>query len=161
MADRPTYPAGLVNQLQARGMSATEGLRHAREQGVKLRTQTWYRLWGETRAAADRIGQVGAARMHRRPTSEEVTPMTAPRATGFLYTANIAVRDRLTGEVFFTPSGYRSQGLVSYNTALQHAINAAQDAQEANRESFGGDILGGFVSQVRQFVPEDESEEAA
>lgn len=87
--------------------------------------------------------------------------MTAPRATGFLYTANIAVRDRLTGEVFFTPSGYRSQGLVSYNTALQHAINAAQDAQEANRESFGGDILGGFVSQVRQFVPEDESEEAA
>jgi hypothetical protein len=140
-------------------MGATEALQHAREQGVKIRTQTWYRLWGETRAAADRVGALSASNMHRRPTAEEITPMTVPKAKGYLYTVNVAVRDRLTGEVFYTPSGYRSDTLVSKNRALQGAIEAAQAAQEANRESFGGQILGGTLTQVRQFIPEDETGE--
>ena len=140
-------------------MTASGALAHLREQGHRIRTQTFYRLWGETADAAARSSLNQAAPLNRRPTSEEITPFTAPRARGFLYTIDIAVRDRLTGEVFMTPSGYRSDRLVSRGRALRGAIEAARDAQEINRESFGGEILGGTITQVREFVPEDEGGE--
>lgn len=140
-------------------MTATQALNHLRQQGLGIRTQTFYRLWGETAAASARSSINQAAPLNRRPTTEEITPFTAPKAKGFLYTIDIAVRDRLTGDVFLTPSGYRSDRLVARQTALTGAIEAARSAQEESPNSFGGEILGGTITQVREFVPEDETGE--
>ncbi len=159
MPRRPNYAGNYIPGLIAEGLSANAAYRKLGDLGLSLRRQTFLRAWGETVDALAKRETVEQTNVSRRPLAEEVTSFTAPRATGYLYQVDVLIRDRLTNEVYFTPSGYRSQRLVPYQEALQGAIDALAQAQiESERGTPLGQLVGGIVTQVREFVPEDEGE---
>lgn len=146
-----------IPQLIEEGFTASGALDFLKAQGLGIRRQTFLRAWGETITALERRAQVEQTNLTRNPLAEEVTPFTAPHATGYLYSVDVLIRDRLTGEVYTTPSGYRTQTLVPYRDALAEALAALQEAQAASEnETPRGQILGGIVNEVRQFVPEPD-----
>src|SRR6266498_2502866 len=76
MPRRAPWPTSYIPELQARGLSANAALLYLREQGLGIRRQTFLRAWGETRAAIEKRENVQAARLDRRPTASEITPIS-------------------------------------------------------------------------------------
>lgn len=52
-------PAGYISGLIGEGTGSTEGLADFRDAGGAIRTQTWYRLWGEVTDSLARSGVAG------------------------------------------------------------------------------------------------------
>lgn len=154
----------LTNYMPAmirQGLSATAALRQLRapvEQGgagLSIRTQTWYQAWGETTAALSRQQAIRGVPLGRAPTIDEVTPYSSRGATGFLYSFDVLVRNRATGETYYTPSGFRSDRRVTYQTALQGAISAIADAAaEGSPSAANLQLLGALPIEVREYQPE-------
>lgn len=161
MPRRSPWPVNYIPQLQAKGMSATEALGWLRERGLGIRTQTFYRAWGETVAALDKRENVEQARLDRRPLAQEITPLRTKSATGFRYQVSAAVVRGNTGEVYYTPTAAKFDKLVSYDTALQAALGALSDAQVEGESLSGDRLLGGIVTEVRELTPDDFADETA
>lgn len=160
MAERPAWVANYLPDLIRRGVSATEALRVFRaptEQGglgLHVSTSEWFRQYSET--LADLANREGFMRVNigRRPTSDQITPFTSRAATGFQYHFDILVRNNATGETYYTPSGYRTQQLVSFRTARQGAIDAiSQAAAEGSPSVADLEVLGALPVSVREYVP--------
>jgi hypothetical protein len=142
------------------GLSPTAALREFRRPadeggiGGRIATQTWYQAWGETLAALQSQEQVMRVPLGRAPTAQEETPYSSRGATGRLYSFDVLVRNRATGETYYTPSGYRTNQRVTYATAMTGAISAIQDAAEQGSPSAANlQILGALPIEVRVYVP--------
>lgn len=160
MADREAWVTNYLPGLIREGLSPTAGLALFRQAaseggyGGSIRTQTWYQAWGETVAALASQEAVMQVPLGRPPTASEITEYSSRGATGRLYSFDVLVRNRATGETYYTPSGYRTQGNVTYNTAMTGAISAILDAAEEGSPSAANlQVLGALPTEVRQFVP--------
>lgn len=160
MADRPAWVAQYMPELQRRGVSASAALREFRRPaaqgglGLSISTSTWYKQWGQTLAQlAQREGFL-AVNLSRRPSTEQITEFTSRKATGYHYSFNVLVKNNATGETYYTPSGYRSQQLVSFAKARNAAIDAlTQAAAEGSPSVADLDILGAVPIGVTEYVP--------
>lgn len=124
MAKDVDYPLWAVVRAQAEGLNATAGMRAFRAGGGRTMTQTWYRLWGEARAAgANRIMEA-ARDTDAVPAPGEMTPMTTVGATGALHQIEMYVADRVTGEVSVKPFSVRSSAPVRRIDAIMEALDA-------------------------------------
>lgn len=158
---KPSYVANYIPGLIREGHSATSGLRAIRENGLSVADATWYRLWGETQAHLANQEAFVDSPLNRRPSVDQIGIATRPRARGYLYNIQLAVHDPNTGEVSFHAWGYRSNKLVSISTAIAGAIDSYNGAQELNRESLQGRVMGGFTDSVLNLVGPDDSEDLA
>lgn len=122
--------------------------------GMSITTQTWYQAWGETVAALNAQDAVMQVPLGRAPSQSEITPYSSRGASGLLYSFDVLVRNRATGESYYTPSGYRSQKPVTYQTAMSGAISAIVDAAaEGSPSAANLQVLGALATEVRQYLP--------
>lgn len=157
MADRPAWITQHLPGLIREGVSGAEALRRLRGAGVAIRTQSFYRAWGETKAALASWSQVAEAPLGRRPVGAEITEYSSRHGSrGYLYSFDVLVRNRSTGEVYYTPSGFRTNRLVRYETAMQGAVDAIAMADpEGSPELADMQVIGAVPLEVREYVPED------
>jgi hypothetical protein len=146
----PGYAANFMRRLIEEGASAAEGLRRYRAAGGAIRTQVWYRSFGETARVLAEKGKVLAAPRTRRPAADEVTTWTTRRATGYIYQAEVQVRLRGTSEIFTTNFSFKSDRLVRYGAALDSILDAAT----SDIEQYGEIVLGGYMTGVYELQPE-------
>lgn len=160
VAKGDAWVANYLPSLIRSGISATQALASFRAPasegglGLSVGTSEWYAQWGETlRDLSSREGFM-AVNLGLRPSSDQIVPFTSRRATGFLYTFDVLVRNNATGETYYTPSGYRSDSLVKFSTARQSAIDAISAAALDGSPSVADlDVLGALPVSVRQYVP--------
>lgn len=160
MPSNSAWVTQYLPQLINAGLSPTAALRQFRAApeegglGLSIATQTWYRAWGETVAALQSQQQIMQVPLGRAPTPNEVTPYSSVSARGYLYSFDVLVRNRATGETYYTPSGYRSSARVTYNTALNGAIAAISDAAVQGSPSAANlQVLGALPIEVRLYEP--------
>lgn len=154
---KPSYVANYLPGLIEEGHSGASALRTLRDNGLSIKTQTFYRLWGETKSHLAKAEQFVSAPLNRRPSVDEIGIATRPRARGYLYNVEIAAQDPITGEVSFHSWGVRSQRLISVGAALRKAVDSWTAAQEGERGSPEGRALGGTMSNILQLVGPDDS----
>lgn len=160
MARGDAWVTQYLPQLIRAGLSPTAALREFRRPveeggiGGKIATQTWYQAWGETLAALQSQALVMQVPLGRAPSQSEVTEYSSRGAAGYLYSFDVLVRNRATGETYYTPSGYRSSGRVQYGTAMRGAVAAIEDAAaEGSPSAANLQILGALPVEVRLYVP--------
>lgn len=137
-------PAGFIAEMLGQGMSATAGLNTYREAGAGMRTQTWYRLWGEVEAATMNRETVLGADLFNLPRDEQYTEWSAGTFPGYAANVSVQVRDQATDDVFNIFYTHVSR----YPFTPQEAIDAAMSTfgDEAGEEgSFPTDVLLGGV----------------
>jgi hypothetical protein len=117
---RESFPRGLVQRLAEAGANPTKSLTEFREAGGKLRTQTWYRMWGEIENERSLAGIEEGKPLHLRPTEGEIMPMTTRRASGYMQ--RVQVVGRLQGGGMLTKTiDIRTDKLVSRINAVGKA----------------------------------------
>lgn len=137
----PGGPAGLLLNALSEGLSATKALSNFREAGGSIRTQTWYKLAGEVRAAVANRDVVTGLDPTLLPRDEHFTPWSAGSEGQFLYQVEVPYRDVESGEVFRAPYSVITNRVLS----PQDAIDEALDVYADNAEKYGQKILGGIL----------------
>lgn len=147
-------------QALQRGMSARQGLKWAREQGVKVRDATWF-------------GTVGAIRNHygqslreldrpldRRPLPHEITLLPAKKARGYVYYVDLIVRRPDLPKPYIRPQAIHSSRLMSREAVVDIATQryrGAVDRSQIAPASWGTlpteRVEGGIFAAVQKFQP--------
>lgn len=147
--ERPGYATNYMAALIREGLSATGGLRAYREAGGTIRTQNWYRAWGEVQASIGRAGMVAEAPLGRRPLAAEVSTWETRRRSGYVFQVEAQLRQVGTSEVFTTYTSFRTDRLTTYGEALDAALGAFADQMA----EYGEQVMGGVVTGVYALVP--------
>jgi hypothetical protein len=111
------------------GITPTAALRAFRASGGRIRTQTWFQVAGEVRAALAVQPQAQAASFRRRPLADEISRMTSRRARGFEYRFRLGGRLTETGEQVVVFHSVRSPELLRISEAAAIAVSTAADVQ--------------------------------
>lgn len=148
MAD---YATNFIAALIKEGLGPTAGLRAFREAGGQIRTQTWFRAWGEVVGSLAKHTATGMAPLDRRPTAEEISRWTTARRPGYLYQIEFQVRPRGTAEVWTSWHSVRSDRLLTYGDALAGSL----DALATDLDAYDEIVLGGVVTGVFELTPEE------
>jgi hypothetical protein len=137
------------------GSTATSALSAFREAGGAIRTQDWYRAWGETVDALALRAENTALDFTQLPRDEQLSTWGGVRPGSYAYSIDIQVRatEELepgvrTTETYFTPHLLYTDQLIDYDTAVSMAIGEYIDAQDAGFDSAVGTVLGGMVRNV-------------
>lgn len=117
---KESYPRGLVQRLAEAGANPSTSLREFREAGGRLRTQTWYRMWGEIENERHLAGIEEGKPLHLRPTEGEIMPMTTRRAKGYMQRVQVISRLQ-TGTLMTKTIDIRTDRLVSRINAVGKA----------------------------------------
>jgi len=160
VADRAPWVAQYLPELIRQGLSATQGLNLFRSPpeegglGQGVSTSEWYRQWSQTLNRLSQAEGFMAVNLNLRPTADQLVQFSSRRATGLNYTFDVLVRNRATGETYYTPSGYRTDTPVSFRKAKQGAMDALTLAAAEGSPSVAAlDIIGALPVSVVQYVP--------
>lgn len=154
---REDFPRWVAQTAIREGRSATDALNIFRAGGGKVRTQTWYRLYGQ----AQLEGIMGAAEierpMHLRPTTEDIQPMSTRRSAGFMQRVVVMGRDS-SGLVISKDVSIRTDRLMSRRNAVNRAVELltthggkfpqAQDSEPMS-------VVAAFYSGTYDLEPEE------
>lgn len=147
-------PAGgpaLVASAIKQGISRTAGLREYRAAGGAIRTQTWYRLWGEAEEAlAGRLDET-LAPLDAPPTRAELTPWSTSRSENFATQVEVFVRDRETGLVSTKPYTHFADEPIVRQDAIEAAIEAYGSASAQDR--YGEVVMGAVTVGQYETIP--------
>lgn len=146
----PGSPAGFIANLVRQGFRPTEGLRMWREAGGSIRTQTWFRLFGEIRASIGRLEEFMSLPPDIPPSDDHFVPWSAGRPGLRAYQVDVWVRERETGAVMATPFTLVSDEVLSPSEAIDQAIDLYSDhAEKYNQQILGASLTGLFILQGR------------
>lgn len=149
--DRPGNPAGFVVGYQRAELSATEALAEFRAAGGQIRTQSWYRLWGEVADTLARGDLFAALPPGALPAPADYGTWAMGRGGQYATQVSVYIRDVDTGLI-------RTQQY-TYVTADPHtpgdaAANAMDDFTFADQEAtYGEVVMGAQPTAVWQTVP--------
>ena len=151
------WPKGLIQTALREGGSATSALAGFRAAGGRIRTQTWYRLWGQTELERARVGDEIGANPRRIPTSGEIQTSTSRRARGYMQRVTVLGRDA-DGNVLARDVSLRPGALVSRQNAIDKALALLQAGMETpeGRERYPlRALLAAFYVGTYRFEPEE------
>lgn len=143
MAGLPLYAGTAAARALSEGLTPSAGLRAFRAAGGGIRTQTWYRLWGQAEFAGVHVQSEVGQPLNRRPERGTLPTVTTRSKTG------IQQRVRVFGR---TPEGtidsrvvtVRTQNGVSRAHAIRLAINAVADSDAYPLHPVSGVHIGSF-----------------
>jgi hypothetical protein len=141
----------LMMRAVREGFSGSQTLGLFREFGLGMRTQDFYRLWGQAGTAVAEAGAEPTRPLDQVPTLAETAPIgAAPSAEpGVLQTVRLVYRERVT----------RNLRTVYYSTksaegiTRQEAINQAIDAYAAHSEEYETDLIAAAHTSAIRIVP--------
>lgn len=144
------YAFNLLQQAVREGRSATNALQTYRSLGGSIRTQTWYRMYGEVKAAYAGIPGELDLPLTRRPTATETRPWTTKRARGTLQHMQVVMIHPESGTVALKPFSLVSRRPLTRQAAMTHAINVLTD----NADEYGLVPIGAVYTGTYELQPE-------
>jgi len=156
--EKPFYPASIVAQLQARGFSAEQALREIQKVAPDADPAEVRQIHAQVTTARAREGALQRVNIGRRPRSEEITPWTTRKRTGFVYHTDLIVRVGDIGVTFRKPFSMKYDAPVSYRKAMADAIGnfeagAAELDDEGNPRYGDEEVIGAVVLSVFELQP--------
>lgn len=133
-------PAPYAVEAILEGYSATEGLNVLRDAGWGIRTQSWYRAYGEAQEALGNLRDVSGLDVFATPGRDQFVQWTAGSEPGFVYQFGIDVIDPETGLTMTIPHTVISDEIIPISQAIGQAISDFADAPA------GGTVPGQFVA---------------
>lgn len=153
MADR-VGPLGAIQSLLRQGdVGPTQALREYRAAGGQIRTQRWFRAWGEMAAELAARPAVQAAPLESYPEGGQLTRVQSARPGAYLYVGGVMVFDRPTNEPILKAASIRSSTLLTY----AQAQNLLEQQVGMGADSYGYTVAGGYVTAVRELVPVEDN----
>lgn len=152
-ADFPRW----VAQIAIReGRNATEALRIFREKGGAVRTQTWYRLYGQAQMEGIQGAHELQQPLHLRPQAPDIQTMTTRRSSGYMQRVVVMGRDS-HGLVISKDVSLRTDRLVSRRSAVKRAVellntHAGRFPEQTDSEPMT--VIAGFYQGTYQLEPE-------
>lgn len=137
------FPVHFISRALREGRTASAALTAYREAGGKVRTQTWYQLYGQAQAAGVHRGQEPTRNLHRRPLASEAITWTTRGAKGVMQQVELYVRERSTGLVVTRYYNIRSDKFISRANAIRKAMAGFNAAGAPGSGSEGMTALGG------------------
>lgn len=135
MAAGGAYPRGLIQRLAEAGESSSRSLSEYRAAGGRIRTQTWYRMWGEIENERSLAGIEEGQPLHLKPTGDEIMQMTTRRASGYMQRVQVFGRTA-QGDVMTKTIDLRTGDLVSRRNAIGKAMGVVEGIEsESGRET--------------------------
>ena len=140
----PLTPGGFIALAQEAGLSATTALNEARAAGVEIRTQTWYRLWGEVENAIAGIDRISGLDPTLLPSADAFADWSVGRPGQTLYQVDVITRDIESGGITFRPWSVVSDRILTPLEAMQQAEDELSD----NADAYGEAIMGSMMRQM-------------
>lgn len=145
------------------GISANEGLRMLREQGLHVRRGTWLSMVGGARAQfADRMAELDRS-LRLRPKIEAKDRVPTKTHRGFIQYADLFVRNKGDVKGTWVQRALHTDRLLSRQQVIDRLVDKERAAvsRAASRPApFGTPLTrtveGGIYTGTHQFVPEDE-----
>lgn len=138
------------------GVNATDALRLYRSAGGSVRTQTWYRLYGQAQLEGALTSKEAAAPLNRVPTAGEIQPATVPRARGYMQRVTVYGRTP-EGFIMTREVSLRSTNLVSRGNAVNKALALVQagmdDPERRDRYPMAALLMGTYTGTY-EFNPD-------
>lgn len=158
----PLAPLPYIYNKVKEGVSPTQALREYRESGGAIRTQRFYKAYGEIFAELAVRPNLQAAPTGAVPSAEEITRQESTRPGGFLARGGVLVSirsvDPLTGrtteETRVNFGSVRMQSLQTFgeimgNLEAKFGPNGTSGVEQSS-------VLGSFVTGVTELVEPDE-----
>jgi hypothetical protein len=154
MANAPTYAGTAAARGLASGLTASQGLQAFRASGGGIRTQTWFRLWGQAEFAGIHTSSEVGQPLNRVPQRGTLPTITTGTKTG------IQQRVRVFG---LTPEGavdsrvvtVRTRNGISRQNAIRQAIAAVANTDSGGQSSQGLNPISGVHIGSFEEVPGD------
>ena len=145
--------ASAVRQGLSEGVSATEMLNSIRAAGGSIRTQSFYQLVGEVRAASARAGEWATAPLDQIPGQDLVQDWTGGQADTYLNRVYMYVRTSVGGVLSVERRGVSilTRDAISPSDALamaQQLYEENSDSENYANEQFLGAEFGGVYHQL-------------
>lgn len=145
-------PAGLIAAAIRAGTSATKALGEFRGAGGSIRTQSWYRAFGEVRAAIGRHEAISGLDPSLPPDPGMFSQWSAGRPGTFAYQVDVLVRDKGSGVVYRTAYTYLTDQLVPLQSAIDEAIATYTAGAETSGSWDGQQIIGAVPAGLYEMV---------
>lgn len=150
MADSPVWAA--VRTVKS-GMTGKAGLALARAGGLRISTQTWYRVVSEVRSSLGSQMVEITRPLNRKPIENEIQQMTTKVATGVLHYVDIYVKDRATGLVATRPFAVKSRDVLARGTVVKQALAAFINAVNNDPSGYPEQVIGALYTATYRMNP--------
>lgn len=148
-----TFPLWAAIRTVKSKIGTWAGYEAYREFDPSITRETWAEAVGHARAAmANKAAEVTRP-LNRRPTGGEIVSYPSRRATGFMQSVEVFVRDVDTGLVESRFFNVRSDTLRSRQSIVNAALSWAADVQESRPDSLEGDVIGAAYTGTFQMTP--------
>lgn len=145
MPTDPLAPAGFIAQMLKNGESATSALRIFRDEGGAIRTQTWYRLAGEVRAALDNLHIVAGLDPSLAVSVDRFTPWSAGQAGQYMYQVDVLQHDSEFDVITRAPYSFTTDQIITPQLAIDEAMAVYSiDTPSAEGQTVVGGVLTGL-----------------
>lgn len=154
---REDWPVGSLQSAIKAGRSASAALAEYRAGGGSIRTQTWYRLYGQLQLEGAFASKEAATPLNRRPTAGDIQQVSSRRATGYMQRVTILGRDD-SGLIIAKDVSLRPDRLMSRQAAIDQALALVQSGMEdeETRDRYPlKALIGGFYQGTYEFTPEE------
>lgn len=150
------FPRWVAQVAIREGRNATDALRLFREAGGSVRTQTWYRLWGQAQMEGIMGSHELQQPLHLRPEAQDIQKMSTRRSSGYMQRVVIMGRDS-HGLTISKDVSLRTDQLVSRGTAVNRAVellttHGGQFPQAQDSEPMT--VIAGFYQGTYELEPE-------
>ena len=121
--------------------------------GFTISRESWASWVGSAqRAIAERSSEM-VRPLNRRPVPGEIIAYPSRRASGYMQTVQVLVRDRTTGIEETRFYSLRGDSLRSRGAVVTDALNRFRDAAASSPEDYPEDIVGAWYSGTYQLTP--------
>jgi hypothetical protein len=155
MASIPSVVSAAIKAVKS-GLSANAGYRAFQAAGGAVARATWLRTVGEIRRTLSNQLDEATRPLNRRPTANEITPISTKTRSGYIQQVDVYVRNRDTGEVESRPFSWRTQVLVTRQAAVNEALAAFDTGVTGSPDRFNETVLGATYTSTLQLTPRGE-----
>lgn len=125
-------------------MTATEALNAMRESGLAMRTQDFYRAWGEVETNVGMTDRIVGLDPTLTPTAESLSTWSVGREGQYMFQVDVMVKDLESGEMELRPYSIMSDQLM---TPLE-AMAQAEEEMSDNAGDYGERVFGSVMRNI-------------
>lgn len=148
-----TFPLWAAIRTVKSKIGTWNGYNEYREFDPSISREAWAEAIGSARAALANKAAELTRPLNRRPVAGEITAYPSRRATGFMQSVEVFVRDIDTGLVESRFFNVRSDTLRSRQFIVDKALARFSDIQDTDPGSIPGEIIGAAYTGTFQMTP--------
>jgi hypothetical protein len=148
-----TFPLWAAIRTVKSKIGTWTGYEAYKELDPSISRESWAEAVGSARAALANKAAELTRPLNRRPTGNEITAYPSRRATGYMQSVEVFVRDVDTGLVESRFYNTRSDTIRSRQFIVDAALSRFADIAESDPGSIAGDVIGAAYTGTFQLTP--------